>query len=132
MLLLMKQSQSMSNLDRLEKTIDTRLQGTVVDAIATTADIDRFTDVVAQAIAARVDEIPESIACKVVAYSASSNGKSLIGLLLQHLLRASTTPPKYIPVSAIAPAVESALADFAVETIELSEWGGDTIDLTDW
>ena len=122
------------DLAKLETVIVNRFEATAIDAVVAIRNVRGFKAALAAAIAFEINNIPETIACEVASIVAEEEGRgSLIALVSKHLRKASTTPPRYIPVTAIAPAVEAALATFTEEVIDLSsEWCGDTIDFTDW
>ena len=124
----------MTDLARLETVIVNRFEATAIDAVASIRNVRDFKSALAGAIASEINNIPESIACEVAAIAAEEEGSgSLIDLVFKHLRKTTRNPPRYIPVTAIAPAVEAALVAFTAETIDLSpEWSGDTIDFTDW
>ena len=123
------------DLAMLETVIVTRFEATAIDAVVAIRNVRGFKAALVGAIASEINNISaEAIACEVASIVAEEEGRgSLIALVSKHLRKASTTPPRYIPVAAIAPAVEAALVAFTAETIDLSpEWSGDTIDFTDW
>jgi len=122
------------DLARLENTIVNRFEATAIDAVVAIRSVKDFKLALAAAIASEINNIPESIACEVAALVSVEEGSgSLIDLVSKHLRKTTRNPPRYIPVAAIAPAVEAALVAFTAETIDLSpEWSGDTIDFTDW
>lgn len=125
----------MTDFARLETVIATRFETTAIDAVIAIRNVKAFKAALVGAIASEINNITaESIACEVASIVAEEEGsRSLIDLVLGHFRKTPTTPPRYIPLASIAPAVESALAAFTAETIDLSsEWGGDTIDFTDW
>ena len=123
------------DLARLENTIVTRFEATAIDAVIAIRNVKAFKAALVGAIASEINNISaEAIACEVAAIVAKEEGSgSLIDLILGHFRKTPTTPPRYIPLAAIAPAVEAALAAFTAETIDpSSEWCGDAIDFTDW
>jgi len=125
----------MTDLAKLETVIVDRFEATAIDAVVAIRNVRGFKAALAAAIAFEINSITaESIACEVAAIVAEEERSgSLIDLILGHFRKTPTTPPRYIPVTAIAPAVEAALATFTAETIDLSsEWCGDAIDFTDW
>lgn len=123
---------------RLETVIVNRFEATAIDAVVAIRNVKAFKAALVGAIASEINGITaKSIACEVaaiVSIVAQEEGSgSLIDLILGHFRKAPTTPPRYIPLAAIAPAVEAALSAFTAETIDpSSEWSGNTIDFTDW
>lgn len=123
------------DLARLENTIVTRFEATAIDAVIAIRNVKAFKAALVGTIASEINNITaESIACEVAAIVAEEKGsRSLIDLVLGHFRKTSTTPPRYIPVTAIAPAVEAALVAFTEEVTDLSsKWCGDAIGFTDW
>ena len=125
----------MTDLAKLETVIVDRFEATAIDAVIAIRNVKAFKAALVGAIASEINNITaESIACEVAAIVAAEEGsRSLIDLVLGRFRKTQTTPPRYIPVAAIAPAVEAALAAFTAEAIDLSsEWSGNTIDFEDW
>lgn len=128
----------MDGLTRFELAIGARFNEAASEAVDVLNETERFTDLVAQAIASQVVNVDTSIADKAATFAlelTADDGvkRPLMQMLAQHLFK-KTEQPKYVPVASIAPAVVKALEQYSRDSIVVasSPWSVEPIPSRQW
>lgn len=128
----------MDGLTRFEAAIGAKFNNAANGAVVVLSETDRFTDMVAQAIASQIGSVEPTIADKAATFALNLTAddgvnRPLVRMLAKHLFKV-TEQPKYVPVASIAPAVEKALEQYSRDSIAVasSRWSAKTIPTRQW